>query len=51
MRMPMQTYFHTQLQLGNTEALKFWYQRYARLLFYVGWQWLKDDFVVENLVQ
>tara|TARA_B100000678_G_scaffold24942_1_gene18891 strand:+ start:5334 stop:6128 length:795 start_codon:yes stop_codon:yes gene_type:complete len=49
--MPMQTYFHTQLQLGNTEALKFWYQRYARLLFYVGWQWLKDDFVVENLVQ
>ncbi|MEO2059965.1 MAG: sigma-70 family RNA polymerase sigma factor [Mesonia sp.] len=47
----MQTHFYTQLQLGKSEALEFWYQRYARMLFYIGHQWLKDDFVVENLVQ
>ena len=47
----MQTHFYTQLQYGHAEALEFWYQRYARMLWYIGRQWFKDDFVVENLVQ
>ena len=47
----MQTHFYTQLQHGKAEALEFWYQRYARMLWFIGRQWLKDDFVVENLVQ
>ena len=47
----MQTHFYTQLQHSHTKALEFWYQRYARMLWYIGQQWLKDDFMVENLVQ
>ena len=47
----MQTHFYTQLQLGATEALAYWYQRYAQMLYHLGQRWLKDDFVVENLVQ
>ena len=47
----MQTHFYTQLQHGHAEALEFWYQRYAHMLWYIGRQWLRDDFLVENLIQ
>lgn len=48
---PMKTHFYTQLQLGSSEALAYWYDRYQQMLFYFGRRWLKDHFVVENLVQ
>ena len=47
----MQTHFYTQLQLGSSEALAYWYDRYQQMLFYFGRRWLKDHFLVENLVQ
>jgi RNA polymerase sigma factor (sigma-70 family) len=39
------------LKKGNPNALEHIHLRYKRLLFWVGWQVLKDDFVVETIVQ
>jgi RNA polymerase sigma factor, sigma-70 family len=47
----------TELQLyellkkGNPTALQHIHLRYKRLLFWLGWQVLKDDFVVETVLQ
>lgn len=39
------------LKEGNPTALNLIHLRYKRLLFWVGWQVLKDDFVVDTIVQ
>ncbi len=39
------------LKDGNPIALNHIHLRYKRLLFWVGWQVLKDDFVVNTIVQ
>lgn len=39
------------LKKGNPAALEHIHLRYKRLLFWVGWQVLKDDFVVDTIVQ
>ena len=39
------------LKKGNPTALEHIHLRYKRLLFWVGWQVLKDDFVVDTIVQ
>lgn len=39
------------LKKGNPTALEHIHLRYKRLLFWIGWQVLKDDFVVETIVQ
>jgi RNA polymerase sigma factor (sigma-70 family) len=39
------------LKNGNPAALEHIHLRYKRLLFWVGWQVLKDDFVVDTIVQ
>ena len=39
------------LKEGNPTALDHIHLRYKRLLFWVGWQVLKDDFVVDTIVQ
>ncbi|WP_332454414.1 RNA polymerase sigma factor [Chryseobacterium aquaticum] len=39
------------LKKGNPTALEHIHLRYKRLLFWVGWQVLKDDFVVNTIVQ
>lgn len=39
------------LKEGNPVALNHLHLRYKRLLFWLGWQVLKDDFVVETIVQ
>jgi RNA polymerase sigma factor (sigma-70 family) len=39
------------LKKGNTVSLEHLHLRYKRLLFWVGWQVLKDDFVVDTIVQ
>ncbi|KFF03880.1 RNA polymerase sigma factor [Chryseobacterium luteum] len=39
------------LKKGNPTALEHIHLRYKRLLFWVGWQVLKDEFVVETIVQ
>lgn len=39
------------LKKGNPIALEHIHLRYKRLLFWIGWQVLNDDFVVETIVQ
>lgn len=39
------------LKEGNPVALNHIHLRYKRLLFWLGWQVLKDDFVVDTIVQ
>jgi len=39
------------LKKGNPTALEHIHLRYKRLLFWLGWQVLKDDFVVDTIVQ
>lgn len=39
------------LKKGNPTALEHIHLRHKRLLFWVGWQVLKDDFVVDTIVQ
>lgn len=39
------------LKKGNPTALEHIHLRYKRLLFWVGWQVLKDDFVVNTIIQ
>ncbi|WP_308006134.1 sigma-70 family RNA polymerase sigma factor [uncultured Chryseobacterium sp.] len=39
------------LKEGNPVALNHLHLRYKRLLFWLGWQVLKDDFVVDTIVQ
>ena len=39
------------LKKGNPTALEHIHLRYKRLLFWVGWQVLKDDFVVDTIAQ
>lgn len=39
------------LKKGNPIALEHIHLRYKKLLFWVGWQVLKDDFVVDTIVQ
>ncbi|MDF2831534.1 RNA polymerase sigma factor [Chryseobacterium indoltheticum] len=39
------------LKKGNPTALEHIHLRYKRLLFWLGWQVLKDDFVVNTIVQ
>lgn len=39
------------LKKGNPTALEHIHLRYKRLLFWYGWQVLKDDFVVDTIVQ
>lgn len=39
------------LKKGNPTALEHIHLRYKRLLFWVGWQVIKDDFVVDTIVQ
>lgn len=39
------------LKKGDPVSLKHIHLRYKRLLFWIGWQVLKDDFVVETIVQ
>lgn len=39
------------LKEGNPTALEHIHLRYKRLLFWVGWQVLKDNFVVDTIVQ
>ncbi|HBV14013.1 MULTISPECIES: RNA polymerase sigma factor [Chryseobacterium] len=39
------------LKEGNPTALNHIHLRYKRLLFWLGWQVLKDDFVVDTIVQ
>ncbi|MCT4072228.1 sigma-70 family RNA polymerase sigma factor [Elizabethkingia anophelis] len=39
------------LKKGNPNALEHIHLRYKRLLFWLGWQVLKDDFVVNTIIQ
>ncbi|MBW3521844.1 RNA polymerase sigma factor [Chryseobacterium sp. NKUCC03_KSP] len=39
------------LKKGNPVSLEHLHLRYKRLLFWLGWQVLKDDFVVDTIVQ
>ena len=39
------------LKKGDPKSLQHIHLRYKRLLFWVGWQVLKDDFVVDTIVQ
>ncbi|VXB09073.1 RNA polymerase sigma factor [Chryseobacterium sp. 8AT] len=39
------------LKEGNPVALNHLYLRHKRLLFWLGWQVLKDDFVVDTIIQ
>lgn len=39
------------LKKGNPVSLEHIHLRYKRLLFWIGWQVLKDDFVVDTIVQ
>jgi len=42
---------YEMLKKGNPAALEHLHLRYKRLLFWLGWQVLRDDFVVDTIVQ
>ena len=50
-RMLTDLQMYTLLKKGDPVSLKHIHLRYKRLLFWVGWQVLKDDFVVDTIVQ
>ena len=50
-RMLSDLQMYTLLKKGDPVSLKHIHLRYKRLLFWIGWQVLKDDFVVETIVQ
>jgi len=50
-RKPTNLQLYDLLKKGNPTALEHIHLRYRRLLFWVGWQLLKDNFVVDTIVQ
>lgn len=47
----MQPTHYTQFKQGDPIALEYLYKRYHRMLFWLGKELIKDEFVIETLVQ
>ena len=47
----MQTQDFNNLKQDNPIALEHLYQKYSRMLFWLGKELIKDEFVIETLVQ